>query len=388
MMTAIGFSIIFPFLPLYIKTLGSSTNWSVELLSGLVYSGQALTMMIASPIWGAVADRYGRKMMVLRAMFGGALILLLMAFVRTAEELIVVRALQGLITGTVAAANALVAAATPRDQLGYAMGLLHMGMAGGVSVGPIMGGALADTVGYSGVFFVTAALLFLSGLLVYFGVEEDFSPEEAKEHHNQGLFKKWKELLSTSGVMLTYSLRFMTRFGHVMILPIVPLFVETLITNREQLNTTIGLVIGSAFITNALASTYLGRLGDRIGYRKVLVGTCIAAGLIYIPQSFVTASWQLLVLQALFGITLGGMIPAISSLLANYSKKGFEGVVYGLDNSVMSGARAIAPLMGAGIALMLGIRTAFMITAGMFFLSAIIAAWRLPPSRDSNSLPQ
>ena len=71
-MTAVGFSIIFPFLPLYIKELGASSNLGIEFLAGLVFSGQAFTMMIAAPIWGTLADRYGRKIMVERALFGGA----------------------------------------------------------------------------------------------------------------------------------------------------------------------------------------------------------------------------------------------------------------------------------------------------------------------------
>ena len=123
LITAVGFSSIFPFLPLYVQALGSHTSLSVELLAGLVFSAQAVTMALASPIWGALADRYGRKMMVQRALFGGAVIMLLMGFVRTAEELVLLRAIQGLITGTVAANSALVAAATPRERTGYAMGL-------------------------------------------------------------------------------------------------------------------------------------------------------------------------------------------------------------------------------------------------------------------------
>jgi DHA1 family multidrug resistance protein-like MFS transporter len=122
---AVGYSSIFPFLPLYVESLGTSTNLSVEFLAGLVYSAQAFTMMIASPIWGAVADRVGRKLMVERAMFGGALMTFLMAFVQTAEQLIALRAIQGLITGVVAASNALVASETPRERTGFAMGMLH-----------------------------------------------------------------------------------------------------------------------------------------------------------------------------------------------------------------------------------------------------------------------
>jgi MFS transporter, DHA1 family, multidrug resistance protein len=132
--TAVGFSTIFPFLSLYVAELGSSTRLSVEFLAGAVFSAQALTMMVASPIWGAVADRYGRKLMVQRAMFGGAIILFLMAFVRTAEELVLLRAIQGLITGTVAAANALVAATAPRSRSGFAMGSLLVGLTTGVAV--------------------------------------------------------------------------------------------------------------------------------------------------------------------------------------------------------------------------------------------------------------
>ena len=155
LMVAVGFSSIFPFLPLYVEQLGSSTGLSIELLSGLVYSAQAFTMMLASPFWGALADRYGRKLMVERSMFGGAVTLLLMSFAASAEQLVVMRAIQGLITGTIAAANALLASVTPRKHIGYAMGLLQVGFGTGIAVGPLIGGAVADLFGYSVVFYLS-----------------------------------------------------------------------------------------------------------------------------------------------------------------------------------------------------------------------------------------
>ncbi|MBN1668424.1 MAG: MFS transporter, partial [Anaerolineales bacterium] len=136
LMVAVGFSSIFPFLPLYVDSLGSSYGLSLELLAGLVFSAQAFTMMLASPLWGALADRYGRKIMVVRSMFGGALVTLLMALVSSAEQLVALRALQGLITGTIAAASALQASVTPRRHLGYAMGLLQVGFGTGIAAGP------------------------------------------------------------------------------------------------------------------------------------------------------------------------------------------------------------------------------------------------------------
>ena len=161
LLTAVGFSSIFPFFPLYVKYLGSSFGINLDILSGLVFSSQAFTMMIASPFWGALADRYGRKLMVERAMFGGSLLLLLMGFVVSAEQLVLLRAIQGLVTGTVAAANALVASSTPREQAGYGMGLLQVGQGAGVAIGPIIGGALADRFGYSAAFWLPGFLLLM-----------------------------------------------------------------------------------------------------------------------------------------------------------------------------------------------------------------------------------
>ena len=171
---AIGFSSVFPFLPLYVESLGSSTGLGINFLSGMVFTGQSLTMMFASPIWGAVADRWGRKMMLVRAIFGGAILLELMAFVHSAEQLVLLRMLQGLITGVVGASNALVAATVPREHTGFAMGLMQVGMGVGLGLGPIIGGAVADIYGFRATFYITGALLLVGGAIVIWGVEEHF----------------------------------------------------------------------------------------------------------------------------------------------------------------------------------------------------------------------
>jgi len=174
LMSSVGFSIMFPFLPRYVEFLGSSSGMSLELLAALVFSSQALTMTLASPVWGAVSDRFGRKPMVERAAYSGAVMLALMAFAPNAEILVLLRALQGLLTGTVSAGNALVASSVPRERVGYAMGLLQLGLGSGVAVGPFIGGILADAFGYRATFILTAFLLAASGLMVTFGVKETF----------------------------------------------------------------------------------------------------------------------------------------------------------------------------------------------------------------------
>lgn len=385
MFTAVGFSSMFPFLPLYVQELGSSTGTSLELLTGLVFSGQAFAMMLVSPVWGALADRYGRKLMVERAMFGGTIILLLMAFARSAEQLVLLRTVQGLITGTVAAANALVAAIAPRERLGYAMGLLQVGLMTGVAVGPLVGGAVADTWGYSAAFFVTSGLLFISGLMVLFGVKEDFTPETQPKAKSGGILGGWKNILAAPGVGVVYGVRFISQMGRNIIAPVTPLLVQALLAGSGPVNTITGLVTGVYAASTTLSTAYLGRLGDRVGQRKLLIVCLGVTALLYFPQAGATAAWQLVALQALVGVATGGILPSISALLARYTRPGEEGAVYGLDNSVGSGGRAVAPLVGSAIAAGFGIRSAFTAT-GIAFLAAVgLAAWLLPRGNAETS---
>jgi len=376
--TAVGFSSIFPFLPLYVKELGSSSGFNIEFLAGMVYSGQAITMMIASPIWGVIADRYGRKLMVERSMFGGALILLLMAFVRSAEELVLLRMVQGLITGTIAAANAMVASMAPRCRLGYAMGLLQVGLGAGVALGPLIGGAIADAFGYSAAFYVTSALLFISGVLVWWGAEEHFERPDSSGNALAGFLSQWRHVLASPGVPLTFSLRFLSQLGRSTILPIAPLFIAVLLVDQAYLNTFTGLVVGIAALTTTLSAGYLGRLGDRAGHQRVIVISALFAAFFYFLQSRVNAAWQILALQALVGVALGGIIPAISALLARFTDPDEAGAVYGLDNSIDAAGRAIAPMLGSAAAVWLGLRAAFTVTATLFLLLSLLAASRLP----------
>lgn len=378
LVTAVGFSIIFPFLPLYIADLGSSTFLGVEFLAGAVFSAQALTMAIASPVWGAVADRYGRKLMVERAMFGGALILLAMSFVQTAEQLVLLRAVQGLITGTVWAANALVAATAPRERTGFAMGLLQMGQVSGLAIGPLIGGLMADVFGYRYAFVVTALLLLFSGLLVFWGVAEVFVPPPQTEAAGIHFWREWQGVWRSPGIPAVYGLRFVSNLGQMLLIPFAPLFIATLLTDKTHLNTITGLTIAVTAAAGTVTAVYLGRLGDQIGHRRVLIGSALLAGLLYLPQSQVATPWQLLVLQALTGAAAGGVVPSISALLARYTRTEQSGSVYGLENSIISASRAAAPLIGAMVAMVLGLRATFLMAGVVYLLVAWFTAVYLP----------
>ena len=375
---AIGFSSVFPFLPLYVESLGSSSGMSINFLTGMVFSGQSLTMMFASPVWGGLADRWGRKMMLVRATFGGAVLLELMAFVTSAEQLVMLRMAQGLVTGVVGASNALVAATVPRAQTGFAMGLMMVGMGTGLGVGPIIGGVLADAYGFRAAFYITGAILLVGGAMVIWGVEERFVPLDRTQTRRPGFLSNWRRILTTPGVAAVYGLRFLNQTGLMTIFPIIPLFVLELIKNPDRANSLTGIIVGTASVSSAACSVFLGRLGDRIGHHMILIVSAMTCALFFFLQSLATSAYQLLAAQVLTGAAMGGIGPSISALLAKFTQHGEEGAVYGLDNSITSGGRALGPLVGVGISALLGLRAVFVAIAIIYLIVASVAAFFIP----------
>jgi DHA1 family multidrug resistance protein-like MFS transporter len=335
-------------------------------------------MMIASPFWGVLSDRFGRKLMVERAMFGGAVMLTLMAFARSAEELVILRAIQGLITGTVGAANALVAASAPRKHMGYAMGVLQVAMGVGIAIGPVIGGFMADLFGYQAAFYVTGSTLFLSGVLVHFGVKENFEKPVHNPSKKHYFISEWSGILRTKGVAITFFLRFLNQMGRMIFIPVLPLFVAMILNETGRINSFTGVVVGATSVAMTLSSIYLGKLGDRIGHKQIAVGSALACSLFLGLQVFIDSGWQLILLHGLLGLGFGGIIPSGSAILSNLTAAGEAGAVYGMDSSIVSGARTIAPMLGVSIAMWFGLRAVFGTGALLFGLAAVLAMFMLP----------
>ncbi len=369
-LATLGFGLVAPFLPLYVRELGSSTGGSLEFWAGMAFSAQAFTMMLASPIWGALADRNGRKLMLERATLAGALLLAAMGFVQSSEQLVLLRALQGAVTGVVAANNALVAAQTPKEQTGFALGLINVARWVGVSAGPLVGGVLGELFGLRESFWITGGLLGLAGLAVILWVEEDFTPTERTRQ--PGLLARYQTIWRAWGMRDLYTLAFLRSLGATMPVPFLSLYVLALGT---QNGTTMlaGATIGVSALTSALSAVYLGMLGDRSGHDRILLWSALLSALVSVPQMFVTATWQLVVLQAVSGLTLGGLIPSTAALMNRYAPEGNQGATYGLDNSVQAAGRVVAPLAAAGLAALLGYRSVFGGTALVYGAAAAVA---------------
>lgn len=372
-LSIVGFSFTAPFLPLYLRQLGLTGTNEVIWWSGLMNVGSGLVMALSAPLWGAIADRYGRKPMVLRAMFGGAAIIGLMGFAPNVQVLLALRLIQGLLTGTVTASVALIASITPRERLGFSLGLMQTAVFTGSSLGPFIGGVSADAIGYRQSFALTGALLGAAGLLVLVLVRERFARAGgggAGAPLFRGLFAPLSNPLLVSLTVVIFLLGAST-MG---IAPLLPIFVEQLAGSTRNVASLSGATFGIAGLTNALAAIAFGRLADRLGHRRILIGCSFAAALLLIPQAFVQTPWQLIAMRGIFGVATGGMMPTANALIATATPPETRGAVYGLTSASTALGSALGPLGASALAAVVSIRAVFLVTAGVMFF---VGGWVL-----------
>lgn len=363
-----AFSFVNPFLPLFIQELGDFNNKQAAFWAGIALGGGGLAMFLSSPVWGIIADRWGRKPMVLRAMFGASVILALMGIVSNVYVFIALRCSQGLLAGTVAAASALVAADTPRNKIPFAMGLIMLAVFGGSSFGPFLGGFLADKVGYEATFFITSALLFSGGLIVLFFVKERF--DRPIPGQGASLGSLWHLAMSREMLPLLMAICALN-IGPPMISPMVPLFIREL-DPRVAAATASGVAFGLMGLVAAISSVVASRLGKRISLKKMMVFSCLGTGLLYLPPMWATTVTQLLIFIALMGLLSGGLMMSANSLVSLSVSQSQQGIAYGLSTSAQALGGGLGPLIGGSLASLLGFKPIFGVAGGLFILVAVL----------------
>lgn len=373
-----AFGLAFPFLPLFIGTLGVGDVQQVEIWSGISSFGQAIVLSIFSPIWGALADRRGRRLMVLRAAFGGGVVIGLIGFSQNLWQFLALRFTQGALTGVVAAASALAISLVPRSRIGTALGLIQMSTFAGNAVGPSLGGFTADHFGYRAGFVVSGGLFILAGLITVFFVHEHFVPPPPGTAASGlgGILRDIRARGRDRQLLIMMIVLFSAQFGVNVVQPMLPLFVQYLDPTQSPATVT-GLIFTVAGVVAAISSIVWGRMGDRIGYRRLLIAMALGAGLIYIPQALVMSVVQLIVLRGVLGIFDGGLLPSANALIAssNQPEKAGErsshGTTYGLVYLANGLGFAFGPLAGGLIAASFGLRNVFLVTAAILLVIGI-----------------
>jgi len=387
LLAIVAFSLRAPFLPFFLGDLGLESVDEQALWSGLINAAGAGTMAITAPIWGVMADRYGRKPMLMRAQFAAFVTIGLMGLATAPWHLLALRMVEGMFTGTVTAATALVATTTPKARLGFALGLIQTAVFSGSAFGPLVGGLLADGAGYRPTFFIASFMMLSGGLVTLFLVKENFTPQPAEPGGKRG-GASWALLMSP--VLLGLTLTMVgVRFSSSAVQPIMPLFVEQLAGHLTSASSSLaGVTLGVLGVTSAISSVYLGRQGDKRGHRTILVGCLLGSGLVYLPMALAQHPWHLIALQAVFGVFAGGTIPAANALIANVTSPERRGAVFGLMASATSVGGFVGPLAGAGLAAGIGFRATFVI-CGLIMLSTVfVLIWTERKGRAPTEEPE
>ncbi len=363
-----GTSLVVPFLPLYIETLGVHQLSAMEQWSGWIFSAQFVTAFIFQPIWGSFADRHGRKIMLLRAGIGMGIVTALMGLVVAPWQLLLLRLVNGIFAGFISMAVSLQASVTPDEYSGRALGMLQTGSIAGALIGPVVGGVLAEAFGFNGVFYFTGILLILASVVVMVFVKENRTNfqktgEKAK--------REWKALLPLMPVFIA---SIVTQAGMMSIEPIVTLYAKTIYHGRH-LAIMAGLVVATSGVANLIGAPTLGRLGDRIGQRKVLILALIMAAVTYLPQALATGIGVLLVGRFLLGLFIGGMIPSLNALVKKMAPQNMQATAFGVNSSSLFLGNLIGPLLGSSIAAAYTIRDVFYVTMSILIANALILIW-------------
>lgn len=367
-----GMTMIIPFLSLYLQfDLGLSDPHAIGVWAGVIFAGNFVTSFIFQPIWGKFADRYGRKIMLLRSGFGMAVVMVLMGFATNPWHLLLLRMLNGTISGFNPASIALISATTPKERMGFAMGTIQSGGIAGTILGPLFGGLLADTVGYRPIFYLTGALLFGASLLALIVVKEPFDRAKAAARVQASVVEGLKRLARIPQLTSLFAVTFLIQFAMMSPMTLIPLYVQELHGTAANLAFWAGFVGSATGLSNLAASPLLGRLADRIGGEKVLGVALIGAAVSFIPQALAGTVWQLLLARFMLGIFLGGLIPAVNTLIRKYTPDGMESRSYSFNTSSLAIGNMVGPITGGALSGFIGIQGLFLMSSVMMLLNAV-----------------
>ena len=373
---AFGVSQLAPILPLYFHDLGVQTPEAMSLWSGLATGATYIIVCIAAPFWGRIADKRGRKITLIRSSFGMALCNILIAFQTTPEGVVLIRLIQGLVSGFYSASITLIASESPIERTGWALGLLASANLAGSLIGPLLGGYIADTVGIRNDFIIVGIIMSLAGLLAAVFIHEDYKPKANVE--KLSISKLKEQIPEFNSVIALCVASFIYAICIMSLQPVISVYIKGIVpSDTENLAFIAGAVFSAMGIAQLISSSPLGKLVDKIGPRKVLVVSLIYVGLFNIPQAYVTDVYQLALIRFLQGFGLGGMLPALNTYLSSKTPREFTGQVFSYNQSSLFLGYFLGAVGGASLMAWLGFTTLFWVSGGLFIISALWIGFKL-----------
>ncbi len=360
--TGLGTSQILPFLPLYISHLGNYSTSQLTLWSGVSFSITFLVSAIVSPLWGKLADKRGRKLMLIRAAVGMAIAITCQGFAQNVWQLCLFRGLMGLASGYIPNAMALIASQAPKGRSGFALSMLSTAQISGFLCGPLLGGYLADHIGLRPVFFVTTVLLVISTIVTLLMVKEErLIPTPLSK--NQPTASVWKQLPATKIMLCLLFSTLAVQLCNGSVNPILYLYVEHLSPDRHNLAFLSGIIAAMPGLSALITAPIWGKISDRFGAQWVIISASLLMVMILIAMSWVSSVWQFSVTRLLLGLADGAMFPAIQTYIIACSSPALSGRLFGYNQSFMNLGNVLGPLVGALTSSYLGMEWVFTVSA-------------------------
>lgn len=354
-------------MPIFVEQLGVEPS-QVTFYSGLAISVSAISAACVSPLWGILADRYGRKPMMIRAGLAMTITMGGLAFVPNVYWLLALRLLNGVFTGFVPNATALIASQVPKDKSGYALGTLSSGVVAGTLTGPFVGGMIAEVFGIRNVFLMVGGFLFLAAILTIFFIKEDFQPvPKEKALPTKELFTSVKYPYLLFNLFAT---SFVIQVAAQSVGPILALYIRDL-GQKENLLFVSGLIVSSMGLSSMMSSGVMGRLGDKVGNHRLLIVAQAYSALIYLLCANASTPLELGIYRFLFGLGTGALVPGINALLSRMTPKAGISRVFAFNQVFFYLGGVIGPLAGSVVAEQFGYHSVFYATAACVALSCL-----------------
>jgi DHA1 family multidrug resistance protein-like MFS transporter len=376
--TMIGFGLSMPFIPLYIQALGVTERSEVALWSGVLAGSAALSMAFVAPLWGAMSDRYGRKPMLVRSMIGGAIVIAAMGFVTDVWQLLGLRIVQGAVTGSQAAAAALIAGVVPAGEAGFALGMLATAVQVGNTVGPAVGGITVGTLGFRGSFVAAGVMLLVGGVMAVLWIDEPAHVRaKARLAGSKGnVFSRVFGAFMWPSFRTLLFLQVGTQFVFSAATSLLPIYLQDML-RPEWLTPEVasGLSITATAITAAISMPFLGKWTDRNGPYGLLIVSLAGCALVLIVQALVPTIGLFLALRGVLGIWLAGITASLSVLTKLKAPTGQEGAAFGAASSAQGLGWGVGPIVGSVIVAVSGIPLLYLLS-GLVMLSLVFPAFQ------------
>ena len=400
--TIIAMTLLLPFLPLYVEQLGVSDHAAIVQWSGVAYGATFLTAALFAPLWGRLGDQYGRKLMLIRASLGMAVAMSLIGLSQNVYHLVGPAArtiriafkraqllalrlahrvahelLAGLLGGYSSGSMTLVATQTPRAQTAWALGMMSSGIMAGNLAGPLIGGALPPLIGIRMTFLAAGAIIFVAFLATTFLIKEEPRPRRSRHAARQS---GWAGIPDKRPVIAMLVTGMLLMLANMSIEPIITVYVAQIVPDPSHVTIVAGFVMSAAALGSIVSASRLGKLADRIGHWTVIIGCLIVCAALLLPQAFVTAGWQLIGLRFLMGLSLGGLLPCVATVIRHNVPERNAGSILGYSTSSQYVGQVTGPLIGGFIGGHFGMRAVFLGTSVLMAAGAFYG-WVSRPRR-------